>query len=204
MKRCKLIGYIALVVWPWYIKDLRQFKVYYHDAKKTIWREQQGKGTGSCWTVLCRLSLPLWIYWYTLFIAVKAKRLKTKFKNITEWRALQPTLSNKLVLPLFLSSNSVCDQFACTHHFSTWQSIAVFLLYSLLIQLLLGMNSLLLTIFPVWLHQSLLGLLLRKSNCPEVEVTCNSEWGSFPAFIIINGVSFIDFCKRWIKARPFL
>lgn len=139
---------MALVVWPWYIKDLRQFKVYYHDAKKTIWREQQGKGTGSCWTALWRLSLPLWIYWYALFIAVKAKLLKTKFKNITEWQALQPTLSNKLVLPLFLSSNSVCGQFVCTHHFSTWQSIAIFLLYSLLIRLLLGMNSLLLIFLP--------------------------------------------------------
>lgn len=85
------IRFTALVVWPWYIKDLRQFKLYYHHAKKAISREQQSTGTSRCWIVLYRLPLFPW----TLFISVKAsahnKHLKTKFKNITEWWALQPT-----------------------------------------------------------------------------------------------------------------
>lgn len=43
--------------------------------------------------------------------------------------------------------------------------------HSLFVQLLFGMSSLLLTtVCLVQLHQSLLGLLLRKSNCPEREV----------------------------------
>lgn len=154
-----------------------------------------------CWIVLYRLPLFPW----TLFISVKAsvhnKHLKTKFKNITEWWALQPThlFSHYFFLLIQYTANLIAvitlaraaTKSGSHHALLPPHSVAFGVTYHCLLPCVVTSIS-------------LLGLLLRKSNCPEVEVTCSSEWGSFPVFIIINGVSFIDFCKRWIKARPFL
>lgn len=74
-------------------------------------------------SVMQAFSLPLDILIYFIYSSKSIwaqTAFEDKVKNITEWQALQPIVSNKSVLPLFLSSNSVYSWLICTHRFSTW------------------------------------------------------------------------------------